>query len=182
MTKTASRPSLRLDLQAGDDFSEADLIRLAPVWQNDRARLRRLALAALTGRCETALLTLRMVGADEGLALNRDYRLEDSQTPYATNVLTFGYSEGPDLSADLVFCLPVIEREAAERGLALRDHLAHLVVHGCLHAAGLDHLDDEEAEQMEAEEARLLARFRISNPYESGCGTLDGSQQPLSSP
>lgn len=128
----------------------------------DRAQLRRWALAALA---TDATLTLRFVGTREGRRLNADFRGRD----YATNVLTFAYDEAPapgmPVQADIVICMPVVVREARARKKALRDHLAHLVVHGVLHAQGLDHEDDDEAREMEARETTVLARFRIADPY-----------------
>ena len=90
---------------------------------------------------------------------------------YATNILTFDYSGPPDLAADLVICLPIVQKEARAQRKTLEAHLLHLVVHGILHACGLDHESDDEADAMEALEARILARFRIADPY----GTLGAS-------
>ena len=70
-------------------------------------------------------ITVRIVDATEGQALNRDYRHKD----YATNVLTFAYGETP-LVADLVLCAPVVAQEAKEQGKTLQAHYAHLLVHG----------------------------------------------------
>ncbi|HRO61008.1 MAG TPA: rRNA maturation RNase YbeY, partial [Burkholderiaceae bacterium] len=113
-------------------------------------------------------LTLRFVGEAEARALNRDYRGRD----YATNVLTFAYHDAPHLDghtgpaeADIVICLPVLAREARARRIPLEHHLAHLVVHGALHACGHDHELDAEARDMEARETRVLARFGIPDPY-----------------
>lgn len=128
----------------------------------DRAQLRRWAHAALA---TDATLALRFVGTREGRRLNADFRGRD----YATNVLTFAYDEAPapgaPVQADIVICMPVVAREARAQKKALRDHLAHLVVHGVLHAQGLDHEDDDEAREMEARETTVLARFRIPDPY-----------------
>lgn len=128
----------------------------------DRAQLRRWALAALA---TDATLTLRFVGTREGRALNAGFRGRD----YATNVLTFAYDESPapdaPVQADIVICMPVVVREARAQKKTVRDHLAHLVVHGVLHAQGLDHEDDDEAREMEARETAVLARFRIADPY-----------------
>ena len=108
-------------------------------------------------------LTLRLVDADEGRALNLAYRERD----YATNVLTFEY--GPDPGdiwhGDVVLCLPVLEREATEQGKSFLAHAAHLTVHGALHALGFDHLDEDEARQMEALETGILASLGIDDPY-----------------
>lgn len=110
-----------------------------------------------------ASLTLRLVDDVEARALNASYRSRD----YATNVLTFEYGQDPDgiLHGDIVLCLPVLQREASEQHKTLRDHAAHLVVHGVLHALGYDHLDDAEAATMETLETRTLAKLRISDPY-----------------
>ncbi|MCX7691973.1 rRNA maturation RNase YbeY [Tepidimonas taiwanensis] len=107
-------------------------------------------------------LTVRIVDADEGRTLNRDYRHKD----YATNVLTFDYAHEPVVVADLVLCAPVVAREAAEQGKPLRAHYAHLLVHGALHAQGWDHETSEaDAEAMEAREIAILARLGFPNPY-----------------
>ncbi|WP_374337284.1 rRNA maturation RNase YbeY [Leeia sp.] len=112
-------------------------------------------------------LTLRIVDAEEGQQLNREYRGKD----YATNVLTFTFDDdgplidGMPLLGDIVLCAPVVAREAAEQGKALHDHYAHLLIHGMLHLRGYDHLEDDEAEEMEALETRLLAGLGIADPY-----------------
>ena len=106
-------------------------------------------------------ITVRIVDAPEGQALNRAYRNKD----YATNVLTFAYDTEP-LSADLVVCAPVVAREARENGKSLQAHYAHLIVHGTLHAQGWDHETGEaDAQAMEAHESAILARLGFDNPY-----------------
>lgn len=107
-------------------------------------------------------ITVRIVHADEGQRLNREFRGKD----YATNVLTFDYAQSPLVMADLVLCAPVIAREAKEQRKTLAAHYAHMVVHGTLHAQGWDHeTGEEDAEAMEAEEIAILARLGIRNPY-----------------
>lgn len=109
-----------------------------------------------------AEITVRIVDAEEGQALNRDYRQKD----YATNVLTFDYTQAPLVTADLVLCAPVIAKEARENKKTLKDHYAHLLVHGVLHAQGWDHeTGAADAQAMEAREVAVLAGLGIKNPY-----------------
>lgn len=110
-------------------------------------------------------LTVRVVGRDESRELNRTFRGKDSET----NVLSFPAEipEGIDLPllGDIVICAPLVAEEAAEQGKAVRDHWAHLTIHGLLHLMGYDHLDDDEAEEMESLEISLLESLGIDNPY-----------------
>ncbi|MCQ4311231.1 rRNA maturation RNase YbeY [Pseudomonas stutzeri] len=137
----------------------------------DEAELRRWCELALHQRTADSELTIRLVDEAEGRELNRDYRDKD----YATNVLSFpaDVPDGPGgvpmldipLLGDLVICVPVVEREATEQGKALQAHWAHLVIHGCLHLLGYDHLEDDEAEEMESLERQLLAELGHPDPY-----------------
>jgi probable rRNA maturation factor len=123
------------------------------------ARLKRWVTTALSGAGE---ITVRIVGATEGRALNREFRGKD----YATNVLTFAYAQTPLTMADLVLCAPVLAREAREQRKPLIEHCAHLVVHGTLHAQGYDHEDSEdEANEMESLEVLLMGSLGLPNPY-----------------
>ena len=109
-----------------------------------------------------AEITVRIVGSAEGQALNRDYRHKD----YATNVLTFDYTQEPVVTADLVLCAPVVAAEAMEQGKSLQAHYAHLLVHGTLHAQGWDHESSEEdAQVMELREVEIMTRLGFANPY-----------------
>ena len=109
-----------------------------------------------------AEIAVRVVGEDEGRALNKQFRGKD----YATNVLTFDYARTPMVMADIVLCGPVVQHEAAEQGKALKDHYAHLLVHGALHAQGYDHESSErDALEMEALEILLLGALGVPNPY-----------------
>jgi probable rRNA maturation factor len=130
---------------------------------------RRWVEAALADHARDSELSIRIVGEDEGRALNRDFRGKD----YATNVLSFpaelpeGLPERlrPPLLGDLVICAPVVVREAAQQGKAPVAHYAHLTVHGTLHLLGWDHEVDAEAEAMEAREREILATLGIADPY-----------------
>ena len=145
---TRRRPGLQLAVQGNEDFAGLPA----------RATLRRwLGLALPDG----AQIGLRFVGTREGRALNRKFRGRDS----ATNVLTFDYGGNDGISADIVLCMPVLRREAREQGKPLRNHLAHLLIHGALHARGMDHLRPKEARAMENLERQLLAQLRIPDPY-----------------
>ena len=111
---------------------------------------------------DDAEITVRIVDAEEGQALNREYRKKD----YATNVLTFDYQQEPIVLADLVLCAPVVEREAREQNKTLEEHYAHLLVHGALHAQGWDHeTGEEDARAMEARETTVLAGLGFADPY-----------------
>ena len=124
-----------------------------------RQKLRRWIGAALQMPAE---ITLRFVDAEEGLALNRDYRGKD----YATNVLSFPYESEPIVCGDLVICAPVVEREAAEQGKELEAHYAHLIVHGILHLQAYDHeAGEQEAQLMESHERALLTKLGFADPY-----------------
>ncbi len=144
------RPELSLSLQFADPSHRSVL---------PRHKVQRWIRAALEAPGE---ITVRVVDAEEGQRLNREFRQRD----YATNVLTFDYSHEPVVSADLILCAPVVEREARELGKSLEAHYAHLLVHGTLHAQGYDHEDDaEEAEAMEARETDVLAGLGFDDPY-----------------
>jgi probable rRNA maturation factor len=69
------------------------------------------------------------------------------------------------LTADIIFCLPVIQKEASEQSKAPKAHLAHLIIHGCLHAQGLDHENAKEAKKMEGKEIAILSSLGFTNPY-----------------
>jgi len=148
----AARPALRLSLQWADARHRA----LLP-----RHRVARWLRAALERDGE---LTVRVVGADEGRALNRSYRQRD----YATNVLTFDYQREPLVVADVVLCAPVLEAEARAAGVALEAHYAHLLVHGALHAQGWDHERVRQARAMQSRESALLVALGFADPYARG--------------
>jgi probable rRNA maturation factor len=143
------KPALSLSLQFADKRHK----ELLP-----RTLVSRWIKASLESDAE---LAVRLVDAEEGQALNRDYRQKD----YATNVLTFDYAHEPVVMADLIICAPVIEKEAQEQNKDLVAHYAHMLVHGTLHAQGWDHEDPQEAEAMEAREREILAGLGFDDPY-----------------
>jgi probable rRNA maturation factor len=144
------RPSLQLSLQFADPRHRA----LLP-----RHRVQRWVRAALLAPGE---ITVRIVDAEEGQALNHSYRGRD----YATNVLTFDYTQTPVVQADLVICAPVVEREALDLGLSIEAHYAHLLVHGTLHAQGYDHETGEaDAQAMESLETSIMRGLGFADPY-----------------
>jgi len=121
-----------------------------------------------------ASVGIRIVDLDESAELNNQYR--DKQG--ATNVLSFPF-EPPDLPdklyeedellenflGDLVICAPIVEAEAIEQDKALQAHWAHMVVHGVLHLQGYDHIEQADAEKMEAIERAVLADLGFPDPY-----------------
>ena len=110
-------------------------------------------------------IVIRLVDDQESAELNQQYR--HKQGP--TNILSFPF-EAPDgfdtdLLGDLVICTPLIALEAQQQNKQLCDHWAHITIHGVLHLLGYDHIDDAEAEEMEALEIKILSRLNINNPY-----------------
>jgi probable rRNA maturation factor len=144
-----SQPELSLSLQFADPRHRALLPR------HKVARWMRAALE-LPGE-----ITVRIVGAEEGQRLNLEFRGKD----YATNVLTFDYSHEPVVTADLVICAEVVEREAAEAGFDIAAYYAHMLVHGTLHAQGYDHEEDDEAACMEGRETEIMLGLGFADPY-----------------
>jgi probable rRNA maturation factor len=148
-------PKLKIDLQYASTAIESTLSKIASP-----------ALIKKWVRSTTplgGLMTLRFVNATEGKKLNLAFRQKD----YATNVLTFPYELSKnELAADIIFCLPVLQKEAKEQNKLLKAHLAHLIVHGCLHAQGYDHEAAKDAKKMETLEIQTLQKMGFANPYQ----------------
>lgn len=152
---------LSLDVQYAIS-PQAPLKKLLP-----KTLLKQWVVAAIDA---DAQITLRFVDAIEGQTLNHEYRQKD----YATNVLTFNLRDDdfpleglPSIMSDIVVCVPVIEKEAQEQQKPLLAHYAHMIIHGVLHAQGFDHLTDEEAQEMEALEIKMLQQLGFANPYQT---------------
>ncbi|NBU25314.1 MAG: rRNA maturation RNase YbeY [Gammaproteobacteria bacterium] len=161
----ARRPPLAVDLRSS-------VRRGAPA----AARVAAWARAALGAGGRGAEVAVRVVGLAEGRRLNLVWRGRD----YATNVLSFpvppadagtvrgrarGHGRRRRFLGDIVLCAPVVAREARRQRKAPQAHWAHLVVHGCLHLAGLDHERAQDARRMERRERRVLAGFGFPDPY-----------------
>jgi len=144
--------ALQLSLQFGDIPHAA--VHRAALPRHAVTRAIRHALAV------DAEITVRIVGEEEGRALNKSYRKKN----HATNVLTFDYEQDP-VMADLVLCAPVVAQEAKAQGKTLQAHYAHLLVHGSLHAQGWDHETASDADEMEAYETAILQELGFSDPY-----------------
>jgi probable rRNA maturation factor len=156
MTVKQVPPSkLEIDIQFANNSIEEKVLAIASAvtmkkWVKETIQL-------------SGLITLRFVNAAEGKKLNFAFRNKD----YATNVLTFPYElTKKTLTTDIIFCLPVIQKEALGQAKTVKAHLAHLIIHGCLHAQGLDHESEKEARKMEGKEITLMQSLGFDNPYE----------------
>ena len=149
-----SAPKLTIDLQYASPAIESAISKIA-----SSALIKKWVKNATS---LGGLVTLRFVNAAEGKKLNLAFRQKD----YATNVLTFAYELSKNaLATDIIFCLPVLQKEAKEQSKSLKAHLAHLVVHGCLHAQGHDHEVSRDAKKMESLEIQILEKLGFANPY-----------------
>ena len=128
-------------------------------------------LAAIQTPNQDLSVVIRFVDEKESAALNLTYRQKNS----ATNVLSFPF-EMPDIPdlyeerrhlGDLVLCEPVVITEAEQQNKSIKQHFAHLIVHGTLHLQGYDHINDDDAEEMESLEISILESLGFDNPYES---------------
>ncbi len=149
---------------------ELEVARHGGAWPRELtdAKLAQVARAAIDAAPPLAdgayRVSLALTDDDEMRALNRTWRGKDA----ATNVLSFPAGEGigePGLLGDVVLAYETTLKEARAQDIALKDHIAHLVVHGVLHLIGFDHMRDEEAERMEAVESAALASLGIADPY-----------------
>jgi probable rRNA maturation factor len=153
-TKQSSPSKLEIEIQFASTAVEEKVLAIA-----SQVAIKKWVKAAVG---LNGLITLRFVNTAEGKKLNFAFRNKN----YATNVLTFPYElNNQTLTADIIFCLPVLQKEASKQSKAMKAHLAHLIIHGCLHAQGLDHEGDKEAKKMEGKEIILLKSLGFANPY-----------------
>jgi len=148
------RRTLSLDLQFATQALQNQVLAIVSMAQ----------IRKWVGACfqNNAALTIRFVNKAEAHDLNLFFRGFDKPT----NVLTFSYpTQGKSIEADIVLCLPILRAEAKEQQKSLVAHLAHLLIHGCLHAKGYDHLKPNDAKQMEALEIKILQSLSYPNPY-----------------
>lgn len=145
-----------LDVQIACDDVDIPSLEQFKLWAD-------LALASVKGDPE---LTIRIVNSQESQELNHQYRQKNNPT----NVLSFPFDvpDGVDINllGDLVICTDVVKQEALEQKKNNHDHWAHLVIHGCLHLLGYDHINEDEADEMESLEIKLLSTLGIDNPYQ----------------
>ena len=144
-----------LDIQLATDFAEIPTAEMMQTWVD----------AVLKESEQDSEIVVRLVDEAESAGLNSQYRHKSGPT----NVLSFPF-EAPegfetDLLGDLVICAPLLAQEAKQQNKALFDHWAHILIHGVLHLVGYDHLQDDEAEEMEALEIKILSTLNIDNPY-----------------
>ena len=146
---------ITLDLQIACEFENLPSQEQFELWANK-------ALAELKPDAE---LTIRISELSESQQLNHEYRGKDKPT----NVLSFPFEAPPGIElpliGDLIICPDVVKQESIEQEKTFHDHFAHMVIHGCLHLMGFDHIDSEEADEMESLEKRLLSDLQITDPY-----------------
>lgn len=153
--------NLLLDVQLADELEDYQ------AWLPAEEQLQLWASAALSGRTDFAEpeLTIRLVAEEESQELNSEYRGKDKPT----NVLSFPFEAPPqvpiELLGDLIICAQVVQQESEEQRKAAEAHWAHMVVHGCLHLLGYDHIKDDEAEVMEDLERQIMAGLGFPDPY-----------------
>lgn len=128
-------------------------------------QLEKWAIAAIQPELQDLDMTIRIVDEAESHELNLTYRGKDKPT----NVLSFPFESPPEvelpLLGDLIICRQVVEQEAKDQEKPLMAHWAHMVVHGSLHLLGYDHIEDDEAEEMEALETEIMQGLGFDDPY-----------------
>jgi len=150
--------SATIDLQEASEHPHCPTLSQLTSWVD-------AALSRAAENKQESEITIRIVDESESQSLNKQYRGKNKPT----NVLSFPF-EAPaqielDLLGDLVICAPIVEKEAKEQEKPELAHWAHMVVHGTLHLLGYDHVDDKEADEMEALEVNILQYLGFNDPY-----------------
>lgn len=144
---------------------EVEVQRITASGPNEADIQRWVSAALHADKRQDAELTVRIVDAVESAELNEQYRHKSGPT----NVLSFPFECPPevelDLLGDLVICAPVVQQEAQQQHKDEQAHWAHMVVHGTLHLLGYDHLQQDEAEEMESREISIMNELGYANPY-----------------
>ncbi|AXQ98841.1 rRNA maturation RNase YbeY [Pseudoalteromonas piscicida] len=150
---------LVLDLQLACEFDNLPSEAQFQLW----------AEQALTQFREEAELTIRIADEHGSQELNSQYRGKDKPT----NVLSFPFDAPPGIElpliGDLIICPQVVYQESVEQEKTFHDHFAHMVIHGCLHLLGFDHINEQDAVEMETIEKQILASLNIADPYRDDC-------------
>lgn len=145
----------RLDIQTVSQSKQLPIQEYFQLWID----------AVLNDATQESEVVIRIVDEEEMTQFNQQYRKKTG----STNILSFPFEipDGvdSDLLGDLLVCAPVVEKESKQQNKELEHHWAHLIVHGTLHLLGHDHIDDAEAEEMEALEIKILKTIKIENPY-----------------
>ncbi|CAH9049519.1 Endoribonuclease YbeY [Pseudoalteromonas sp. CIP111854] len=147
--------SIDLDLQVVCEFDDLPSQAQFELW----------ASKALTPYLPNSELTIRITDEHESQELNHQYRGKNKPT----NVLSFPFEAPPGIElklvGDLIICPHIVKQESIDQDKPFHEHFAHMVIHGCLHLIGFDHINEKDAMEMETLEKEFLAQLGISDPY-----------------
>ena len=145
-----------LELQVATEFADYPAEMQFQSWMD----------TVLSDTAQNSEIVIRLVDKAESAELNQQYRHKSGPT----NILSFPFEAPEDivmeLLGDLVICAPLIAEEAIQQNKQPLHHWAHITIHGILHLLGYDHIQDQEAEEMEALEIKFLQKLNIANPYQ----------------
>lgn len=163
---------LEIELSREEPWPEADWTAIAT--RAARSAIERTAQGELLSLPTAVEISVRLTDDEEVRQLNAQYRGKGKPTnvlsfpmvqPDLLETVTQNSDDGEVLLGDIVLAHGVCQAEAAERGISVEAHATHLIVHGTLHLLGYDHLEDGDADAMEAIEIDALASLGLSNPY-----------------
>lgn len=153
--------TLHIEVGVSDELSD-ELLNALPSTE----QLQTWCQAAYSGQNTDAHMDVRIVCNAESQTLNHEYRGKDKPTNVLSFPMDIPFDVGTRVLGDLAIAAQVVEQEAQEQGKAADAHWAHMVVHGVLHLLGYDHIEDDEAEQMEQLEREILAELGYPDPYQ----------------